>query len=169
METPAPVNVEPKKSNTGLIIGIVVVVLLCCCCLLIAVGAYVARTQYGNSLSGFDTTFSTPDAGSLSSNGSVPGLNTTTNLPGIPSGGKANDVQRSTAWGYVVVAAATDGCSSSPKADTTTIKVTQDADSSGVWKEEWTVACDDGSKKPYTVTYSPGSGGNTDIKVAAGG
>jgi len=27
---------EPKKSNTGLIIGIVVVVLLCCCC---AVGA----------------------------------------------------------------------------------------------------------------------------------
>ena len=165
METPAPVSAEPKKSNTALIIGIVVVVLLCCCCLLIAVGAYVARTQYGNSLSGF----ATPDAGSLSSNGSVPGLNTTTNLPGIPSGGKADDVQRSTAWGYVVIAVATDGCSSSPKADSTTIKVTQDADSNGAWKEQWTVVCDDGSKKPYTVTYTPGSGGSTDVKVAAGG
>jgi hypothetical protein len=28
---------EPKKSNTGMIIGIVVVVLLCCCCV-IAIG-----------------------------------------------------------------------------------------------------------------------------------
>ena len=30
--TPEPLPAQPKKSNTGLIIGIVVVVLLCCCC-----------------------------------------------------------------------------------------------------------------------------------------
>jgi hypothetical protein len=35
-EMPVTPTEEPKKSNTGLIIGIVVVVLLCCCC---AVGA----------------------------------------------------------------------------------------------------------------------------------
>lgn len=29
---------EPKKSNKGLIIGIVVVVLLCCCCAFVAGG-----------------------------------------------------------------------------------------------------------------------------------
>jgi hypothetical protein len=36
-ETPvAPV--EPKKSNTGLIIAVVAGVLLCCCCLVLVVG-----------------------------------------------------------------------------------------------------------------------------------
>lgn len=37
METPGyiPPVEEPKKSNKGLIIGIVVAVLLCCCCLAI--------------------------------------------------------------------------------------------------------------------------------------
>ncbi len=34
-----PVSPEaPKKSNTGLIIGIVVAVLLCCCCAFVAGG-----------------------------------------------------------------------------------------------------------------------------------
>jgi hypothetical protein len=39
-----PVSPEqPKKSNTGMIIGIVVVVLLCCCCITAVVG-----WQYGD-------------------------------------------------------------------------------------------------------------------------
>ena len=33
-----PPTEAPKKSNTGLIIGIVVVVLLCCCCAFVAGG-----------------------------------------------------------------------------------------------------------------------------------
>jgi hypothetical protein len=33
-----PSTEEPKKTNTGLIIGIVVVVLLCCCCAVVAGG-----------------------------------------------------------------------------------------------------------------------------------
>jgi hypothetical protein len=47
--TPEPIPVTPKKSNTGLIIGIVVVVLLCCCCLL-SVGLYWGYTTYYSQL-----------------------------------------------------------------------------------------------------------------------
>jgi len=34
-EMPVTPELQPKKSNKGLIIGIVVVVLLCCCCAVI--------------------------------------------------------------------------------------------------------------------------------------
>ncbi|MBM3123645.1 MAG: hypothetical protein FJZ87_01075 [Chloroflexi bacterium] len=41
-ETPAGSPMEaPKKSNTGLIIGIVVVLLLCCCCISALGGWYL--------------------------------------------------------------------------------------------------------------------------------
>jgi hypothetical protein len=36
---------EPKKSNTGLIIGVVVAVVLCCCCLLAVLGWF-----YGDAI-----------------------------------------------------------------------------------------------------------------------
>jgi CDP-diglyceride synthetase len=39
-ETPVAPAPEPKKGNTGLIIGIVVVVVLCCCCLVVVGGWY---------------------------------------------------------------------------------------------------------------------------------
>lgn len=161
MET--PVQAEPKKSNTGLIIGIVVVVLLCCCCVLLVGGVLIARSQLSNGLSGLSAVPTTDSGSTFSNPGS--GGSTTTNLPGVPSGGKGDDVARTTAWGYVVVAAATDGCSYNPKASDTEIKVTQDADSSGVWKEEWSVTCDSGSKKAYEVTFTPGSGGVTTVTV----
>jgi len=167
METPAPVQAEPKKSNIGLIIGIVVVILLCCCCVLGAGGFYYYRT-YSSALSGANPLTAPSTSGSGTSSGSVPGLGTTSNVPGIPSGGKANDGDRAIAWGYVVTAALTDGCSTSPNADSTKISVTQQPDASGVWKEQWTVTCDDKSQKPYAVTFTPGSGGTTDVKVAPG-
>ena len=49
--TPEPASVQPeaKKSNTGMIIGIVVVVLLCCCCVL-AIGGYWFYTMYSAQL-----------------------------------------------------------------------------------------------------------------------
>jgi hypothetical protein len=40
---------EPKKSNTGLIIGIVVVVLLCCCCVF-ALGGWFFGDQIVQSM-----------------------------------------------------------------------------------------------------------------------
>lgn len=172
METPTPAPVEPKKSNTALIIGIVVVVLLCCCCLLLAVGAYVGRSQFNGGFPGLNSL----NSGSPSSSGSnasggalVPGgLGTTTNLPGVPSGGKGDDAQRTTAWGFLVVAAATDGCSTTgPKADSTTINVSQQPDSSGAWQEEWTVTCDSGSTKTYVVAFPSGDANVAEIKVTA--
>ncbi len=158
MET--PVQDAPKKSNTGLIIGIVVVVLLCCCCVLILGGVVgYSRYQAASALSGINSQLPT-------SNGT--GTTTTTNIPGIPSGGKGDDAQRSAAWGYLVIAAATDGCSTSgPKADSTKIAVTKDPDSSGAWQEEWTVTCDSGSEKTYTVAFPSGDANITDIEVTA--
>jgi len=43
-ETPMP-PAEPKRSNTGIIIGVVAVVLLCCCCI-----TGVLLWQYGDQL-----------------------------------------------------------------------------------------------------------------------
>ena len=46
METPGmSAPLEPKKSNTGLIVAVVAVVLLCCCCITVA-----ALWQYGDAL-----------------------------------------------------------------------------------------------------------------------
>ncbi len=170
METPVQaVPDAPKKSNTGLIIGIVVVVLLCCCCLLIA--GVVAYTRYQAA-----STFSTINS-QLSTPGTIPsvpgtgggGTGTVTNLPGIPSGGKGDDAQRSAAWAFVLTGAAMDGCSSTGalKPDTTKISVTEQPDSSGAWKEEWTVTCDSGSAKTYVVAFPSGDANVANIKVTA--
>lgn len=43
-EMPVTPAQEPKKSNQGLIIGIVVAVLLCCCCSLILGGWFFGDT-----------------------------------------------------------------------------------------------------------------------------
>lgn len=40
----SPIPDAPKKSNTGLIIGIVVAVVLCCCCVLAIAGWYFGDT-----------------------------------------------------------------------------------------------------------------------------
>jgi len=45
IETPMPE--APKKSNTGLIIGIVVAVVLCCCCI---IGGIVLYQYLGDPL-----------------------------------------------------------------------------------------------------------------------
>jgi len=166
MET--PIQAAPKKSNTGLIIGIVVVVLLCCCCLLVAIGGYgYSRYQAASALSGINSGLpgSTGGTGGSGGGGST---GTVTNIPGIPSGGKGDDAQRSAAYGFVVIAAATDGCStSSPKADSTKISVSQQPDSSGAWQEEWTVVCDSGSNKTYVVAFPAGDANISEIKVSA--
>lgn len=44
-EMPVTPGEQPKKSNTGLIIGVVVAVLLCCCCV-IALGGWF----YGDAI-----------------------------------------------------------------------------------------------------------------------
>lgn len=165
METPIPA--QPQKSITGWIIGIVVIVLLCCCC---AVVVIATLTLMGPAVG---NVFSTINMGIMTPNPDLsfpPPAFDLTESPSalVPEGGNGDQVLRASAWGYVLITAALDGCSYNPKASETQIKVTQEPDSKGVWKEEWTVVCDDGSKKPYDVTFTPSAGGSTDINVTSG-
>lgn len=168
-----PNQVEPKKSNNGLMIGIgaVVVIVLLCCCVVVAV--FAALTIMGPLVGKVYSTINQslltpqmPDSPSMPATPDLSGVPTfSSDL--IPQGGRGDQVLRASAWAYVLVATSTDGCSYNPKASDTTIKVTQDPGSDGVWKEEWTVACDDGSKKPYDVTFTPSASGGTDINVTS--
>ena len=165
-----PNSVEPQKSNTGLMIGIgaAVVVLLCCCVAVIVIAALTLMAPVVGK------TFSTINNDIIMT--SMPNLPATPDLSGIPTlspdiipqGGRGDEILRASAWANVLVAASLDGCSYNPKASATTIKVTQEPDSDGLWKEEWTLVCDDGSKKPYDLTFTPSAGGGTDIKVTSG-
>ncbi len=186
MENP----VEPKKSNTGMIIGIgaaVVLLLLCCCAIVIIIAGL---TMFGPAVG---STFSTinrdvmlttiPDTLPISPDMTMPALpdfptlSPDMTLPAIPdfpdgvtdpipTGGRGNDVERASAWSYVIVSAAFDGCTfSDPKASDFSITVKEEPNSDGVWVEEWTATCDGDTQKTYTVTFTPGAGGNTEIEV----
>jgi Flp pilus assembly pilin Flp len=170
MET--PIQAEPQKSNTGSMIGIgaiVVVVLLCCCVVVVIAVLMLLGPSVGKVFSSINEGLTTPMP-------AFPIAPATPDLSGVPTispdvipkGGKGDEFQRTIAWGYVLIAAGTDGCSYNLKALDTKIKVIQEADSKGVWKEAWTVTCDDGSQKAYNVTFTPSAGGGTDITVTSG-
>lgn len=168
METPVPA--QPQKSITGWIIGIVVIVLLCCCCAVVVIatltlmGPAVGKV-FSSINDGLLLTPSIPNSPPIQRPGSgTPGVPSDL----VPSGGNGDDVVRASAWAYLLISASFDNCGYNLKASETKIKVTQEPDSKGVWKEEWTVACDDGSKKPYDVTFTPSAGGGTDINVTSG-
>ena len=163
---PAPAE-QPKKSKTGLIIGIVVVALLCCCCLVIVgvmlfLGPAVRNTfsSVNQQLTAMPGIPPMPSGTSEPSNPSVPSIPSGL----IPQGGLGNDVERATAWGYVITSAALSGCSATD-ASKTTIDVLSQPDSAGAWKEKWTVTCDDGSKKSFDVSITPNNNGAPDVKV----
>ena len=79
----------------------------------------------------------------------------------IPQGGLGNDIVRATAWGYVLTAAAMNGCNASDPTKTS-IEVTQKpASSTSPWAEKWTVTCMDGSKAAFDVSYVPDATGAT--------
>jgi hypothetical protein len=163
----------PKKSNIGMIIGIVVVVLLCCCCLVIVGVVLFMGPTVGNVFSSVNQQLTAmPEIPSMPSGTSEPS-NPSDNpsVPAIPSslvpqGGLGDDVLRANTWGYVITAAAMSGCSATD-ASKTSIDVLQQPDSDGVWKEKWTVTCDDGSNKSFDVAFTPSKDGGTDIKVTS--
>jgi len=162
-----PNQVEPQKSNTGLMIGIggiVVVVLLCCCAAVVIAAVTIMGPVTGKVFSTITTDLTTPMP-------DLPLVPATPDLPGVPSalipqGGHGNEVLRASAWGYVLTAASLDGCTN-PSASDTKIRVIQEPDSKGVWKEEWTAACDSGSKKAYNVIFTPSASGGMDIAVTS--
>lgn len=173
MESPTPqfTPVEtPKKSNTPLIIGIVVAVLLCCCCLvLVGVGLYL-RSQVGDVYSSINQQLTAmPNIPSVPAGTAEPSNPSDTpvipsNL--IPQGGLGDEVLRANTWGYVLAAAAISGCTATD-ASKTNIEVLEQPDSAGIWKEKWTVTCDDGAQKSFDVLFTPSKQGGTDINVTS--
>jgi cytoskeletal protein RodZ len=189
MQNPAPQVVyseQPKKSNTGWIIGIVIAVLVCCCCLIAILGV-IAYT--GSSVSKVFSSINSqltamPEIPTMPSDATMeptspdataePGSSGTTAepsspaLPGItsdtvPQGGLGTDLQRTQAWAQSLAVTLIEGCT--PVAKDTKIEVLQKPDSNGMWQELWTVACESGSTVPVNITFTPSSNNITDIKV----
>jgi len=135
---------EPKKSNKTLfIIG---GILLACCCLTVVgilVYQFVIAPKIANT---FDT------------------INTTLQSSSLPSGGLTGDTLRLDVWVKVGAASSALGCM--PDAAQTTIEVTQNPDSSGVWIENWAIACTSGGQKTFEITFTPTADGGTDYSAS---
>jgi hypothetical protein len=174
MESPTPQFTpveQPKKSNTGLIIGIVVVVLLCCCCLVIGGVLMFMGPAVSNVFSSVNQQLTAmPEIPSIPSGTSEPSIPSDAPvMPSVPSdlipqGGLGDETLRANTWGYVITAAAVTGCMATD-ASQTTIDVVQKPDSAGAWKEKWTVTCSDESRKSFDISFTPSASGGTDINV----
>lgn len=168
----------PKKSNSGLLIGIGVAVVLCCCCL---IGSTIlVLTVLGPAVNNVFSTVNegllTPAAPEFPAVPEIPVFPTDeSGLPQIPEspygygdlipqGGLGDDLLRADTWGYVIAAAAMSGCAATD-ASKTSIEVIQQPDAGGTWMEKWTVTCDDGTKKSFDVTFTPSAQGGTTISV----
>lgn len=155
----------PKKSNLGIILGAGAAVILCCCCLV--AGGFAILNIMGPIISNTYETInqelpSTPDGDENNEqNPAIP------SNPGslIPQGGLGDETLRADTWFNVVLSAAFANC---PASDPTkvSIEVLQQPNSAGVWKEKWTVTCDNGGTKSFDVTFTPSAQGGTDIEIS---
>ncbi len=189
MQNPNPqviYNEQPKKSNTPLIIGIVVAVLLCCCCIVVLGGAAIMSQSVNKVFSSINQQLTAMPAIPSSSDATMePSSSDATQEPSspeatidplnptipeipadtIPQGGRGDQLQRAQAWAQSLSITIISGCT--PVAKDTKIEVTQEPDSSGMWMEKWTIACDGGTNVPVDITFTPSGNGITDIKVSA--
>lgn len=162
METNPVPQMEQPKSNRNLIIGIVVAVVLCCCCVVTGLAGYYGYQAYleaqrvAQEIQQLDIPTEIPfnPLDPQSTDVPIPDFDVSGD---VPQGGLADETTRYTAWLSVQIVGAISGCTT-PTTDGTTIAVVQQPDGAGVWKEEWTVNCGDGSFKPYTVTFTPENG-----------
>lgn len=162
METNPVPQMEQPKSNRNLIIGIVVAVVLCCCCVVTGLAGYYGYQAYleaqrvAQEIQQLDIPTEIPfnPIDPQSTDVPIPDFDVSGD---VPQGGLADETTRYTAWLSVQIVGAISGCTT-PTTDGTTIAVVQQPDGAGVWKEEWTVNCGDGSFKPYTVTFTPENG-----------
>jgi len=187
MESPAPQFVTPaetqKKPKNGLIIGIVVAIVLCCCCLAVVVGGLaLAGPAVNNVFEGINKSLQNPTLPEVpsmpfgTSEPGIPAMPDETSEPAnpdlpalssdvVPQGGYGDDLLRTNTWPQVILAAALTGKCNTPSASETTISVSQEPDSNGIWKEVWLVACGAGKTLPVDVTFTPSASGGTDISV----
>lgn len=157
-----PVPQAQPKNNRNIII-VVVALVLCCCCVVVGVGgyygyqAYVATRQVVEDIQDIEIPEIPTDVPF------VPGdPNSTPEIPfdtsgEVPTGGLADDQTRVFAWASVQLFGILSGCTT-PTVEGTTIKVIQEPDANGVWREEWNVNCGDGSFKAFPLTFTPENG-----------
>ena len=161
MESTPPINPsqETPKSNRNLIIGVVIAVVLCCCCVVTGAAgyygyqAYITAQQAVQQLEDFEI----PEIPEIPSDIPLDPNNLPTGVGEVPTGGLADETTRYTAWLSLQLVGMMSGCNT-PTASTTTISVTQQPDSGGVWAEAWNVDCGNGSFQAYTVTFTPENG-----------
>lgn len=164
MDTNPVPQAQPKNNRT--IIIVVVALVLCCCCVVVGVGgyygyqAYVATRQVVEDIQNIEI----PEIPEIPTDVPfVPGdPNSTPEIPfdtsgEVPTGGLADDQTRVFAWASVQLFGILSGCTT-PTVEGTTIKVIQEPDANGVWREEWNVNCGDGSFKAFPLTFTPENG-----------
>lgn len=161
MESPIEPTQAKSNSNRNIIIGVVVAAILCCCCVAAAAAGYYGYKTYAAAQSAIDEFQNLEIPTGIPSDPNDPN-SPTIPLPNFdssaaPQGGLTDDSTRVVAWSTVQIFAAIKGCAA-PTVDGTTISVTQEPDSDGIWKEEWTVNCGDGATQPFTLTFTPENG-----------
>ncbi len=116
-----PAAEAPKKSNTGLLIGVGAAMLLCCCCLI--GGTILVLTVLGPAVNNVFSTIneglltpSAPDFEDFPAIPEIPAVPTDeSGMPEmpvspygydnfIPQGGLGDDLLRADTWGYVIAA-----------------------------------------------------------------
>lgn len=157
----SPIEPTQNNSNRNIIIGVVVAVILCCCCVATAVAgyygyqAYVAAQTTFDELQNFEIPTGIPSDPNDPNSPTIPIPSFDSNA--APQGGLTDDSTRVVAWSTVQLFAVLQDCAT-PTVDGTTISVTQQPDSSGIWMEEWSVNCGDGTTKPFDITFTPENG-----------
>lgn len=168
----------PKKNNTVLIVAAVVVALLCCCCVLAAGAFAFLGPTVGNTFETIEQGINeeypyeeefpyeeeTPYSGEGEEDYSDDYPESLSDF--VPTGGLGDETLRTDTWFNLNFAAAVNGCViPSDGAENTSIEVLEDPDTDGVWKERWTVPCEDGSEKAFAITFTPAASGGTDFSI----
>ena len=157
METTVDPFQKNPNSNRNIIIAVVVAVILCCCCVFTAAGGYYGYQAYVAAQSAYQDLqdFGIPTDPNDPNSPTIPMPNFDSSA--APQGGLTDDSTRVVAWSTVQIFSAIQGCST-PTVEGTTIDVTQQPDSNGVWTEAWSVNCGEGTSQTLDLTFTPENG-----------
>jgi hypothetical protein len=148
MDTTQPIPELPERPNRRPLITTITAIILCCFCIVLAVAGYYGFV----TIRSVETQeFPTSEFPSVVTQ-EIMTLPPNSNPGEAPIGGLGNDILRNDTWQAVAAAAVGQGCDQ-PLGTDSTIEVLQEPDASGVWVEEWTVACRSGDTYAFEVEY----------------